>query len=198
MASVGHVAVGLLAARTLRPESTSRARVAMVVLGAVSLLPDLDYLGVALLGVPNVGPCGHRGASHALLPVLLVALVAAWLAPRFGLPRLKTAVLTAAVVASHGLLDAMTMGARGVPALWPFSFQRFVMPWRPIPDSPCGLAYLSMAGLRVAAIEALQFLPLLAFAFRPATRTPALAATAVVAIDPAKPRLQPPLRRAIR
>jgi inner membrane protein len=169
----------------------------MVVLGATSLLPDLDYFGVAL-GIRDFGPCGHRGATHALFPVLVVALVAARLAPRFGLPRLKTALLTAAVLASHGLLDAMTMSGRGVPALWPFSFQRFTMPWRPIPDSPCGLAYLSHAGLRVAAIEALQFLPLLAWAFRPAARTSPLVATAVVAIDPAASRLPPPLQRAIR
>lgn len=197
MASIGHVAVGLLAARTLRPESPSRARVAMAVFGGLSLLPDLDYFGVAL-GIADVGPCGHRGASHSLIPVLLVGLLAAWIAPRFGLPRLKTALLAAAVLASHGLLDAMTMSGRGVPALWPFSFRRFALPWRPIPDSPCGLDYLSLAGLQVAAIEAVQFLPLLIFAFRPAPRTSPCPAPVNLAIEPAASRLRAPMQRAIR
>lgn len=71
------------------------------------------------------------------------------------------------VVASHALLDAMTAHSRGVPLLWPLSFHRFEMPWRPIPDAPYGLAYVSLVGLRVAATEFLQFLPFLLFAARP-------------------------------
>jgi inner membrane protein len=198
MASIGHVAVGLLAARILRPELPLRERVGtMAVFGGLALLPDFDYFGVAL-GIANVGPCGHRGATHSLVPVLLVGLLAAWMAPRYGLPRLKTALLAAAVVGSHGLLDAMTMSGRGVPTLWPFNFRRFTLPWRPIPDAPCGLAYLSLTGLRVAAIEVVQFLPLLVLALRPTPRTAPSVDPAIAPVEPADSRLRPPMQRAIR
>ena len=169
----------------------------MVVFGALSLLPDVDYFGAAF-GVVDAGPCGHRGASHSLLPVILVGLLVGWLAPRFGLPRLKTALLAAAVLASHGLLDALTASGRGVPVLWPFSFHRYALPWRPIPDSPCGLDYLSLAGLRVALIEVIQFLPLLVFAFRPALSSSPYLAPPNLANEPADARLRPSMQRAIR
>ena len=169
MASLGHVAVGLLAGRALRPHAAFRAAGPMAICAALALLPDLDYVGV-MLGVPDVGPGGHRGATHSLIPPLLIALLAAALAPRIRLPRWRTALICGLVVASHPLLDAMTTGGRGVPLLWPLSFHRFGIPWRPIPNAPCGLAYLSLTGLRVACIEFFQFLPVLVFALWPSKK----------------------------
>jgi inner membrane protein len=132
----------------------------------LALAPDIDYLGV-MLGVANSGPCGHRGATHSLIPPLLAALAAAKFAPRFGLSRWRSAILCGLAVGSHALLDAMTVDSRGVPLLWPVSFARFEMPWRPIPNAPCGLNYFSMEGLRVAKIELFQFLPVLILALWP-------------------------------
>lgn len=139
----------------------------MVLFSGLALLPDLDYLGV-MMGVPDAGPCGHRGATHSLIPPLVVAAIGAVVAARLALPRWRTAVLCGLAVGSHALLDAMTVGSRGVPLLWPLSFTRFEMPWRPIPNAPCGLDYLSREGLRVAVIELFQFLPLVLLALRPA------------------------------
>jgi inner membrane protein len=130
------------------------------------LLPDLDYVGV-MLGVPNVGPCGHRGATHSLVLPLLVALAAASLRPRETLSRLRLGVICGLVVASHPLLDALTEDSRGVPLLWPLSFLRFALPWRPIPNAPCGFEFISLTGLRVASIELLLFLPVLMLALWP-------------------------------
>ena len=167
MASLGHLAIGMLVGRLYRPESPARAAVPMAIFSGLSLLPDLDYVGV-MLGVPNVGPCGHRGASHSLVSALLIMLAVAALAPRLKLPRWRAAIGVGLVIASHPILDAMTSIGRGVPLLWPFSFHRFESPWRPIPDAPCGLEFISMTGLRVACVEFLQFFPLLVFALRPA------------------------------
>jgi len=94
-------------------------------------------------------------------------MLAAATAPRLQLPRWRFSAISGLVVASHLVLDAMTFGSRGVPALWPLSFARFQLPWRPIPNAPCGLEYLSAAGLRVASIELLMFLPLLVVALWP-------------------------------
>jgi inner membrane protein len=150
--------VGMLAGRVLTRQSGIRAIKPILICSGLALLPDLDYVGV-MLGIADAGPCGHRGATHSLVPPLLIALLAALVAPRFHLPRWRAAAVLGLVVASHALLDAMTESSRGVPLLWPLSFARFEMPWRPIPNAPCGLAYLSMAGLRVASVELMQFLP---------------------------------------
>jgi inner membrane protein len=169
VASLGHVAVGMLVGRTLPPGSDRRTAGTMAVCAGLALLPDLDYLGV-MMGLVDSGPCGHRGATHSLIVPLLVASLAAAISPRFNLPRWRTAVLCGLAVASHALLDAMTVGSRGVPLLWPFTFARFEMPWRPIPNAPCGLHYLSAQGLRVATIELFQFFPVLLLALWPRSR----------------------------
>jgi len=135
----------------------------MAVFAGLALLPDLDYLGV-MMGVANSGPCGHRGATHSLVLPVLGALAAFGLAPWLKLPRWRAAAFCGLVVVSHALLDSMTTGSRGVPLLWPLSFARFEMPWRPIPNAPCGLSYLSREGLRVASIELIQFFPVWALA----------------------------------
>jgi inner membrane protein len=138
----------------------------MLLCSGLALLPDLDYLGV-MLGVPNTGPCGHRGATHALVLPLLVALAAASVRPREKLSRWRRGIICGLVVASHPFLDALTGDSRGVPLLWPVTFARFEMPWRPIPNAPCGLEFLSLEGLRVASIELLLFLPVLMLALWP-------------------------------
>ena len=167
MASLGHVAVGMLAGRSLKKTSVRQALIPMLICAGLALLPDIDVFWVAL-GVPDHGPCGHRGAMHSLVPALLVTLVAAALAPRWGLPRWRTALICGLAVGSHALLDAMTTTSRGVPLFWPISFHRFEIPWRPIPCAPCGLAYASSLGLKVARIELVQFFPFLLLALRPA------------------------------
>ena len=51
-------------------------------------------------------------------------------------------------MASHGALDSLTVGARGVAFLSPFDTTRDVARWRPIPASPLGFGFLSWRGLR--------------------------------------------------
>ena len=195
MASLGHVAVGMLAGRALGARSGAATVGSMLIFSGLALAPDIDYLGV-MLGVANSGPCGHRGATHSLIPPLVAALVAAKFAPRFGLSRWRSAILCGLTVASHALLDAMTVDSRGVPLLWPVTFARFQMPWRPIPNAPCGLDYLSMEGLRVAKIELLQFLPVLVLALWP-TRRKVSDALSRQAAPRVRPRPDPTLTRTV-
>jgi len=60
-----------------------------------------------------------------------------------------------AVTLSHGLLDAMTNGGRGIAFFSPFSNHRYFFPWRPIQVSPIGVGFFSPRGLRVLASESL-------------------------------------------
>lgn len=159
MASLGHVAVGMAAARLEGGGARS-----MIFWSALSLLPDADVIAFRL-GIPYGAPFGHRGASHSLAAALLVAAVVAAFTPPER--RLRTGALAFAVVASHGLLDALTDGGRGVALLFPASNERFFAPFRPIPVAPIGAGMLSRRGLYVIAVEAVLFLPLIIFALYP-------------------------------
>lgn len=170
MASFGHVAIGLAAGRLFVAEPATTRALARAMLGfsALSLLPDADVIAFAL-GVPYGAPFGHRGASHSLVAALSCGLVAWWAASRArsSSPPLRLGIFVALVVATHGLLDAMTDGGRGVALLFPFSAERLFLPWRPIPVAPIGARLLSPRGLSVLAFELVAFAPLVAYALVP-------------------------------
>ncbi|MFZ5895199.1 MAG: metal-dependent hydrolase [Myxococcota bacterium] len=164
MASLGHVAVGMAAARA---SGRVRHKVWLaVLLSAVSLLPDADVIGFAF-GVRYGAPWGHRGATHSFVFALLVALVVSQAASLFGVSKLRLFVIAACVAASHGLLDALTDGGRGIALLWPFTTKRYFAPWRPIPVAPIGLRFLSPRGIFVAVAELVLFAPLFLYALWP-------------------------------
>jgi inner membrane protein len=138
----------------------------MLGLSALSLLPDADVIGMAL-GVPYGASWGHRGATHSFVMAALLGLAATLVSREKGRRALAMAVLASLVAASHGVLDAMTDGGKGVALLWPFSTRRIFFPWRPIPVAPIGIGIFSREGLEVVLWEALFFLPLFAFALWP-------------------------------
>ncbi|MBX7080218.1 MAG: metal-dependent hydrolase [Nannocystaceae bacterium] len=172
MASLGHILVGLAAARVAEPAAPLRARLYTAIgLATLSLLPDLDVIAFRL-GIPYEAPLGHRGASHSLVAAVVIGIVVAamWRPP--GRSRLRTTLLCTAVVASHGLLDMCTDGGEGVALLWPFSDARMFFGWQPLPVAPIGRGMLSARGLHVLTTELLWFAPLLLFGLWP-PRTPA-------------------------
>ncbi len=166
MASVGHIAVAMAAARVYSDAPVRPRRSSILFWSALSMLPDADVIAFAL-GIDYPAPWGHRGATHSLLFALAVAATAALAAPRFGFRAGRTFVVASVVVASHGLLDTLTDGGLGCALLWPFNLTRYFAPWRPIPVSPIGLGFLSPYGLFVAMTEIVLFAPLVIFALRP-------------------------------
>src|SRR5690242_5758509 len=106
MASVGHIAVGMAAARAYRRGQRVRwsALVAMMLWSALSLLPDADVIGFRF-GVHYGAVWGHRGATHSLVFALLAGTAVGSLAPLFAASPLRTGLCAIAVLASHGLLD---------------------------------------------------------------------------------------------
>jgi inner membrane protein len=116
-----------------------------------SILPDADVLGFQF-GVSYGDMLGHRGLTHSLVFALVVGLIVAFLAfarPPQGWTRILLCCYFFAVTASHGMLDAMTDGGRGIAFFAPFDDTRYFLPFRPIKVSPIGIAFLSTRGLAV-------------------------------------------------
>src|SRR5580765_2427859 len=102
MASVGHVAVGMAAARVYTSSRGLRWPAAAL-WSSLSLLPDIDVIGFAF-GVRYADPWGHRGAAHSLTMALALGVTAGWVARWLKRPAFKTMLLASGVLASHGLL----------------------------------------------------------------------------------------------
>lgn len=163
MASVGHIAIGLVGSRWLQAmrNETRHRVVAGILMSALSMLPDVDVGGFAL-GVRYDDPWGHRGATHSIVFALAVGLLVSFFARKLKVSQARLFAFAAGVVMSHGLLDTLTDGGLGCALFWPFSNVRYFAPWRPIPVAPIGLGFLSARGLRVALTELAIFaIPLL-------------------------------------
>ena len=170
MASLGHIAIGLAAARSQQPGRLPlRSFAASAMLwSALSLLPDIDVVGFSF-GVRYEDPWGHRGATHSLtFAVVAGAMVGVAAALRRRSP-LRIGGLAAAVLASHPILDTLTDGGLGCALFWPFDLTRYFAPWNPIPVAPIGLAFFTPFGLSIAAFEIALFSPLFVWARSPGT-----------------------------
>lgn len=168
MASLGHFAVGMAAARVSNEGERASWR-SMAGWSALSMLPDADVVAFAF-GIAHEDPWGHRGATHSFVFATAIGAIAAIVAARFGLPRAKTWVIASLVVASHALLDTLTDGWLGCALFWPFDLTRYFAPWRPIPVSPLGLEIFSPYGAFVVSTELILFSPLFVYALRSASK----------------------------
>ena len=136
----------------LAPDAVRNRRL-MIGLAAVAMLPDADVVGW-WLGVPYGAPLGHRGFLHSIPFALLVGFAAPLVLHRDASLRTRIVLSVGYVLAtaSHGLLDALTDGGRGVGLWIPFSNERFFAPFRPILTSSLDPSHAFGArGLRVLA-----------------------------------------------
>ena len=171
MASIGHVAVGMAAARVYRrgqPVRWSLAR-SMAIWSFLSLLPDADVLGFHY-GIRFADTWGHRGATHSFAFAIFLAVAVALVAAVFRLGAWRTGLVAIFVVTSHAVLDTFTNGGLGCALLWPFDNHRYFAPWNPIPVAPIGRRFFSHAGLSVALAELALFAPLFLYAVWPRRR----------------------------
>ena len=121
---------------------------------ACAILPDIDVIAFSF-GIPYEAMLGHRGFTHSFAFAVIAGVAVSWHLSHCShlSHRLALFLWFSAVTASHGLLDAMTNGGRGVAFFAPFSPERYFFPWRPIQVSPIGAAFFSPRGLRVLASE---------------------------------------------
>ena len=170
MASLSHFAVGIVTAKHCVPVNstikTSRLR-AIFWMCLLAMLPDFDVITFPL-GIPYADPLGHRGAAHSLLIASVFSLcVAPLLQQHLHISFKRGLFLSWIAITSHGLLDTLTDGGYGIALLWPFFDERYFAPWRPIPVSPIGYAFLSERGLHVFMTELIYSAPLLVYGLWP-------------------------------
>lgn len=120
---------------------------------AASMVPDLDVIGFKL-GIAYADSMGHRGITHSLLFAAILGVLAFWLARRLHARPPVAGLFVFASCVSHGLLDMCTNGGLGIAFLWPFSHERYFLPWHFIQVAPLSLRELfSPWGLRMVYSE---------------------------------------------
>src|SRR3954447_19825663 len=170
MSVLGHVAIGVVAARAVTPPEEDEERLAgrMVGLALLALLPDSDFILSAL--APRVELLEHRGATHSLAVAVAIGLVVAFALSLSGnADALRWGLVAGAVVASHGLIDTLGQTDLGVELFWPFSDIRVLAPWHVLPN-PALYRPLVTNFFGELVIEALVCLPAWLYAFWPRRR----------------------------
>lgn len=134
MASIfGH---GLVAYTTTRLLDSKSNRLLLFLAIVSSIIPDLDVIAFSI-GIPYEHPLGHRGFSHSILFALLWSVLLTLLL-RQSRKWIVFLVLFLSTI-SHGVLDALTTGGRGVGFLIPYDNERYFFPMRVIKVSPIGI-----------------------------------------------------------
>lgn len=149
MASIfGHSIVALTITKILN-NNRSKLLIVMAVISAI--LPDLDVISFSF-GIPYEHPFGHRGFTHSVLFAFAWATLITLILGRIS-KKLWFSVIFLSTI-SHGILDAMTSGGRGVGFFIPFNKERFFFPFREIIVSPLGVdRFFSSWGFQVILTE---------------------------------------------
>jgi inner membrane protein len=126
-----------------------------VLCAALAMLPDIDVIAYAF-PIPYDSMWSHRGITHSLITAAVVAgLATTWARARVPLRPGLLWLCLAVAMASHGVIDTMTTGGKGVTLLAPVDTTRYLSPWRPMRASPIGVAFFSARGVSVLAYEVL-------------------------------------------
>ena len=150
MASIlGHTVVGYTIAKVGGVRLNNKV---LWIATALAFFPDADII-LHNMGVSYDSVWGHRGFSHSLTFALVLGIL-------FSLPfknhRWQIALIFGLSMASHGVLDAMTTGGRGIAFFWPWENARYFLSWRFIKVSPMSLIrFISDWGWQVIKSELL-------------------------------------------
>ena len=106
---------------------------------ATAVLPDVDSL-LYYFRVSYSYTLSHRGFFHSPFLGLIISFLLMFFFFRdqtlFSARWFRYFFIFFLVWTSHGLLDALTNGGRGVAFFSPFSSERYFFPWTPIQVSP--------------------------------------------------------------
>ena len=127
----------------------------IILIGVIcSIAPDFDVIAFRF-GIPYEHWMGHRGFTHSIVFAVGLALILASIISKTWKKNwLALFAFFFFCIMSHGLLDGMTTGGRGVGYFIPFDNSRYFLPWRKILVSPLGISnFFSTWGWRVIKSE---------------------------------------------
>jgi inner membrane protein len=128
-----HAAAGAALASVFAPPHMRRLWITAAVCAA---LPDVDALGRPFGNLTYEATFGgHRGLTHSILFAIVIGGVTAWtfrgnVVSRPG--RLRLWLAFGLALASHGVLDALSMIGNGVAFWAPFSWTHYEFLWQPL------------------------------------------------------------------
>lgn len=121
-----------------------------------SILPDADVLAFRF-GIPYEHMFGHRGFTHSIFFAVVLSGFLGWVAFKIDGKKLRSVAIFIYLflcTMSHGVLDAMTTGGKGIAFFAPFSDERIFLPWRVIKVSPLSVEqFFSEWGMKVIMSE---------------------------------------------
>ncbi len=136
MASIlGHSVVGYTITKVA---SKSNVKLLVFLAIASSILPDIDVLTFHF-GIPYEAPLGHRGFTHSILFAVLWAIFLTFIFCKAHKKAFFLVIFLSTI--SHGILDAMTTGGRGIGFFIPFDSERYFLPLRLIKVSPLNISH---------------------------------------------------------
>ncbi|MCL4131465.1 UNVERIFIED_CONTAM: hypothetical protein GTU68_035463 [Idotea baltica] len=120
---------------------SKRKSFGVLLIGAISAaLPDIDVITFSF-GIPYGSMWGHRGFTHSIFFAVIWSGFVALILRNIGwkISFYWTMGFLFLCTASHGVLDAMTTGGKGVAFFAPWDTERYFLPWRWIKVSPIGI-----------------------------------------------------------
>lgn len=184
-----HAFVPIAAKLAIGGQRISRRLMAAAV--AAAMAPDLDGFMHRLFGVASGSIYSHRGFTHSLFMALGFGALAAACHRRLQSRPLTAAVVVAASMASHGVVDMMTDSGKPVAYLWPLTSLRMFADWRPFPGTPHAASIFQEIGTRIGPDIVRVILPLLAAAILVRACATAFKKIPVLSASPRKSRLRP-------
>ncbi len=138
----------------------------LVACSLLTLLPDADVIAFRF-GIPYQSQWGHRGFTHSITFALFIGFLCTFFYRYFQNKKMTVFWWTFLSLLSHSFFDALTNGGLGVAAFWPFTSERYFLPWHVVEVSPIGVrGFMSMRGIEVVLSEIVWiWLPCLAIAF---------------------------------
>lgn len=125
----------------------------LIAASLASIIPDLDIIGLRF-GIPYGDQFGHRGFTHSIFFAVFMGVFASLSNTVLGASKAVCFWLVFIGSCSHGILDALTDGGRGIAFFWPITAERYFLPWQPIEVSPIGISrFLTPRGLDVLISE---------------------------------------------
>ena len=154
----GHALSGYALSTFFPKRYVNTVKVILLCIGC-SIFPDADVLAFKF-NIPYSHPFGHRGFTHSIFFAIVFAVIVRWVfcsdVQRGSRRGWLLVLLFFVCTASHGFLDAMTTGGRGVAFFGPFDNTRHFLPtsWRVIKVSPLSASrFFSEWGLQVIKSE---------------------------------------------